>query len=59
MERIRPSVAVVLVTCGLSGIVTAASEAMVFPGEDWQQVKPEAQGLDSAKLAEAVSYLTT
>ena len=57
MERIRPSVAVILVTCELSGIVTAASEAMVFPGEDWQQVKPEAQGLDSAKLAEAVSYL--
>ncbi|MBL7185046.1 MAG: serine hydrolase [Phycisphaerae bacterium] len=57
MERIRPSIAVILVTCGLSGIVTAASETMVFPGEDWQQVKPEAQGLDSAKLEQAVSYL--
>ncbi|MHC4580610.1 MAG: hypothetical protein ACYS14_04080 [Planctomycetota bacterium] len=57
MERIRRSIAVVLISCGLSGIVAAASEAMVFPGEDWQQVKPEAQGVDSAKLKAAVSYL--
>ena len=57
MERIRPSIAVVLVTCWLSGIVAAASQAMVFPGEDWQQVKPETQGLDSAKLEQAISYL--
>ncbi|KPK37639.1 MAG: hypothetical protein AMJ65_14145 [Phycisphaerae bacterium SG8_4] len=46
-----------LVSCVLSVIVTTASEAMVFPGEDWQQVKPEAQGLDSAKLEQAISYL--
>ena len=57
MGRIRPSIAVVLVTCWLSGIVAAASQAMVFPGEDWQQVKPETQGLDSAKLEQAISYL--
>jgi len=30
---------------------------MVFPGEDWRQVKPEAQGIDSAKLKAAVSFL--
>jgi len=57
MKRIRLSIAVLLVACGLSSVVTAASEAMVFPGEDWQQVKPEAQGVDSAKLEQAISYL--
>ena len=57
MERIRPSIAVILVSCAFSGIVTAASKAMVFPGEDWQQTRPEAQGVDSVKLKAAVSYL--
>ena len=57
MERIRPSIAVVLVSCGLCGIVTTPSEAMVFPGEDWQQTRPETQGVDSAKLKAAASYL--
>jgi len=57
MERIKPSIVAMLVSCVLSVIVTTASEAMVFPGEDWQQVKPEAQGLDSAKLEQAISYL--
>ena len=53
MERIRLLIAAVLIACGLA----AASQAMVFPGEDWKQVRPEAQGVDSAKLKEAVSYL--
>ena len=57
MKRIRLSIAVLLVACGLSSVVTAASEAMVFPGEDWQQTQPEAQGVDSAKLKAAISYL--
>ena len=35
----------------------AASSTMVFPGQSWQEVKPEAQGVDSAKLKAAVSYL--
>ena len=30
---------------------------MVFPGRDWQQVKPENQNVDSVKLKQAVSYL--
>jgi CubicO group peptidase (beta-lactamase class C family) len=29
----------------------------VFPGKQWQQAEPESQGVDSAKLDEAVSYL--
>jgi CubicO group peptidase (beta-lactamase class C family) len=35
----------------------AASAAMVFPGQSWQETKSEAQGVDSAKLKTAVSYL--
>ena len=31
--------------------------AMRFPGKDWQVVKPEDEGLDSARLAAAVEYL--
>ncbi|MEA3226205.1 MAG: serine hydrolase, partial [Planctomycetota bacterium] len=54
MERIRPSITVVLVACGF---FAATSEAMVFPGDDWKQARPEAQGIDSAKLKEAVSYI--
>ncbi|MHC4331708.1 MAG: hypothetical protein ACYSWW_26695, partial [Planctomycetota bacterium] len=57
MERIGSLIAGVLVICGSSGIVTAASETMVFPGKDWRQVGPEAQGVDSEKLRAAVSYI--
>jgi CubicO group peptidase (beta-lactamase class C family) len=35
----------------------AASSTMVFPGQSWQEVKSEAQGVDSTKLKAAVSYL--
>jgi len=31
--------------------------SQVFPGIDWVQVRPESQGIDSAKLEEAVHYL--
>jgi len=54
MKRIRSLIATVLVS-HIS--IAAVSEAMVFPGKDWTQVKPGRQGLDSAKLKEAVSYL--
>ena len=57
MERIGLLITGVLVICGSSGIVTAASETMVFPGKDWRQVRPEVQGVDSTKLNAAVSYL--
>jgi len=33
------------------------SLAMVFPGANWQTATPESQGVDSAKLNEAVNYL--
>jgi len=35
----------------------ASSLTMVFPEEHWQETKPETQGVDSAKLKAAVSYL--
>jgi len=35
----------------------ASSLTMIFPEENWQETKPEAQGIDSAKLKAAVSYL--
>ncbi len=34
-----------------------AAGKMVFPGKDWQEATPESQGIDSAKLNAAVSYL--
>jgi CubicO group peptidase (beta-lactamase class C family) len=34
-----------------------ATPEMIFPGERWQEVAPESQGVDSAKLDEAISYL--
>jgi len=53
MERIKPLVAVVMIACGSA----AASQAMVFPGADWRQARPESQGIDSTKLKAVVSYL--
>jgi len=54
MERLRLLIATALIA---SGFAALTAEAMVFPGQDWQQARPEAQGIDSAKLKEAVSYL--
>jgi len=54
MERINPLIATVLIAFGS---VAVASQAMVFPGKNWRQAPPEAQGVDSAKLKEAVSYI--
>ncbi|UCG57365.1 MAG: serine hydrolase [Phycisphaerales bacterium] len=36
---------------------SAAAGSMAFPGEQWEQATPESQGLDPAKLEQAVSYL--
>jgi CubicO group peptidase (beta-lactamase class C family) len=36
---------------------TCICESETFPGKDWQEVAPESQGVDSEKLAAAVSYL--
>lgn len=36
---------------------SAANYQTTFPGKDWQQVSPESQGVDSAKLNAAISYL--
>jgi hypothetical protein len=35
----------------------ARADAMVFPGADWTESAPEAQGVDSAKLAAAMQYV--
>ena len=33
------------------------ARGMAFPGKDWKEVTPESQGIDSAKLNAAISYL--
>lgn len=58
MKRTTLLIAIISITFILSDIpVFAASQKMVFPGERWQEATPESQGVDSAKLAAAVSYL--
>jgi len=54
MERARFSIVVIVLICCAS--IIAAPE-MTFPGESWQEVAPESQGVDPAKLDEAISYL--
>src|SRR5688572_10335488 len=34
-----------------------ASEMMIFPGENWVEAAPASQGLNAAKLKEAVRHL--
>ena len=43
----------------IAAILTGACASLgaAFPGEDWQEVPPESQGVDSKKLAAAVAYL--
>jgi len=46
--------------CGFSvclPVNAADKQALVFPGETWQMATPESQGIDSAKLREALDYL--
>jgi CubicO group peptidase (beta-lactamase class C family) len=46
-----------LITSSTDKSAIAAPSKMIFPEEHWQEVKPEAQGIDSTKLNAAVSYL--
>ena len=39
------------------GAAAGAAGATVFPGAEWEDASPESQGVDSARLAEAVAYL--
>ncbi len=36
---------------------SSKSGAMTFPVKDWEEVKPESQGIDSARLDAAISFL--
>jgi hypothetical protein len=54
MERARLPLTVILLIFSLSA---TAEPEMTFPGKQWQEAKPESQGVDSAKLDEAISYL--
>ncbi|MHC4741458.1 MAG: serine hydrolase domain-containing protein [Planctomycetota bacterium] len=45
----------IVVLAALAQVSTAAE--MVFPAKDWLEARPESQGVDSRKLAEAVEYL--
>lgn len=51
----RPFAVSVLVLMLVGG--TFGGETMVVPGKDWQKVSPESQGIDSAKLEQAVVFL--
>ena len=64
MKKTRLSYIIIVVTYSFSLMAAAlgrpavaASSKMVFPGRQWQETKPEAQGVDSAKLKAAISYL--
>ena len=41
----------------IGSCLLGSSFGMVFPGDDWQRVRPEEAKVDSGKLAEAVEYL--
>ena len=49
-----------IILCIITLFLLAVQEidAKVFPGKDWLKVTPQSQGIDSAKLQEAVSYLS-
>jgi CubicO group peptidase (beta-lactamase class C family) len=38
-------------------VVYITNSKMTFPGKDWEEVTPESQDIDSAKLNTAISYL--
>ncbi len=38
-------------------VLYITNSKMVFPGKDWEEVTPESQGINSAKLDAAISYL--
>jgi len=37
-------------------VAVASARASMFPGESWEQRSPESQGMDSARLQEALEY---
>jgi CubicO group peptidase (beta-lactamase class C family) len=43
---------------GCAGIGAAAPQSVIFPGADWQVGTPESQGMSSAKVQEAITYLS-
>jgi CubicO group peptidase (beta-lactamase class C family) len=56
MKSIRRFVAIVaMLTLAVS--LTAGAEPTVFPDRDWEDATPESQGVDRAKLKEAVEVL--
>jgi CubicO group peptidase (beta-lactamase class C family) len=44
-------------SCPIKGDAVLLLTRSVFPAKDWQQMTPESQGLDSARLNGAVDYL--
>ncbi len=44
-------------SCPIKGDAMLLLTRAVFPARDWQQVTPESQGLDAARLQAAVDYL--
>ena len=40
-----------------AAISAAAAERPVFPGKNWREASPESQGVDPARLREAMNYL--
>ena len=52
----KPVVSIVMLgAISLSG--SAGAFPMSFPDERWEEVSPASQGVDAARLADAVSYL--
>jgi CubicO group peptidase (beta-lactamase class C family) len=54
-HRVADTGLIALLALAIAGLVRA--DEMVFPKTDWEQVAPESEGVDSARLAQAVEYL--
>jgi CubicO group peptidase (beta-lactamase class C family) len=48
-----------VVIAGSAALTRAASDAPYWPGDRWRSSSPEAQGMDSAVLADALDYVQT
>ena len=48
---------IILVVLLALSLEAKAGRGMAFPGKDWKEATPESQGIDSAKLNAAISYL--
>jgi hypothetical protein len=51
-HRVGGTGLIALLALAIAGPVRA--DEMVFPEKDWEQVAPESEGVDSARLAQAV-----